>query len=402
MKSKSTLIIASVLLVLVMLMGIVGCSTKAPASAPAEKPPTSTASPDKNKVYKLTFSSFNSAEDNKSKVISKWWFKWLNEESGGRIEVTSYFDAQAAAPQDQITAAKNHIVDIAEPASHGSPGSFPLNDLIALPFVFDWPSSRAFSLTQLALLEKYPQLRAEIEDQGVKLLGSVQCASPSELWAADKPIKVPNDIKGMVLHCWGQMEADALKLCGAAPETFAPGEVYDALSKGVIDGTMDSYVAASLVFGHIDKVNYGIEINLSNVYWMHVMNLDTWNSLPSDLQELFIGENARRITELWGYQFEQDDSFAKDVANKQLSERGKSEVYVPTAAEMKLWRDAVVQVKDAWVKRANELGAPGEDMWNDLLKFAEQYSYKNYPTQDWYLPTLQKYQNEVPLPDHWK
>ena len=101
---------------------------------------------------------------------------------------------------------------------------------------------------------------------------------------------------------------------GATPE-FVGMEAPDAIAKGVLDGTLTNW-PAMVVFGFADVCNYSTDCALAGpIQFAHVMNLDTWDSLPPDLQELFVGENAWRLSELYGYQFDQDTMMFRAMLN---------------------------------------------------------------------------------------
>jgi TRAP-type C4-dicarboxylate transport system substrate-binding protein len=83
-------------------------------------------------------------------------------------------------------------------------------------------------------------------------------------------------------------------------------DVFDNTSKGVLDGFNMCYTGA-YVTGAIDAAKYITTINSSHQGWLLVMNNDTFNSLPPELQKLFEFDSIKEFIYLYGYQFAQDE-----------------------------------------------------------------------------------------------
>ena len=383
MKGKSALVVVIVAVVLALSLGGFGCKAPTPTPTPAPTPaptPTPTPTPTPEKVFNLSLSDIHPAEDPMNSVIAASWFKWLERESKGRIKMTLLHSAQAAPQEGQYDAARTGIVNIAVQVLPALPGRFPISEVVDLPFMFDYPSSRAQSLTLMALYEKYPELQAEFPD--VKVL-FFHASAGSELSTVKKQVRTMQDLKGMVLLSVGTYNNLALAALGATPELINPFESYDALVKGVLDGSTVNWMAQQ-VFGQVEAIKYSTETCMCVDPFIEVMNLDTWNSLPADLQALFVGENAWRISELYGYRFDVDNGAARDAISEKYKTAGLPEVYTLPAAEKAKWLEKVQPVWEEWVKTAAaKVGeAKARAILEDAQKFAKQYSDENFSAQE--------------------
>ena len=72
---------------------------------------------------------------------------------------------------------------------------------------------------------------------------------------------------------------------GGVPVTTSPGEVYTALERGVVDGYGWPSIKIS-DFGWHEVTKYVIDPGFYQVDVCILINLDTWNRLPKDLQQV--------------------------------------------------------------------------------------------------------------------
>ena len=109
-----------------------------------------------------------------------------------------------------------------------------------------------------------------------------------------KPVNTLDDLKGMKIRCTG-MAAKIVTALGGVPVAMPMGETYDALSRGVVDGSMAPQESLQgWKWGEV--VKYTIE-NFGSSYstgFFVVMNKEKWNSLPPDVQKII-----EKVNEEW-------------------------------------------------------------------------------------------------------
>jgi TRAP-type C4-dicarboxylate transport system substrate-binding protein len=159
-----------------------------------------------------------------------------------------------------------------------------------------------------------------------------------------------------------------------------PTERYDAMSKGVFNAAIAEW-EGEFAWNLNELTHYSTECGLYVMAFAHIMNLDTWNSLPPDLQELFVGENAETLFTLLGYNFDKDDLAFREQLDAQYKADGYEGVYVLPDAERAKWVDAIMPVREQWVQEASAVvgEAKARAILADALAFAKQYG--GYPDE---------------------
>lgn len=192
------------------------------------------------------------------------------------------------------------------------------------------------------------QLGAEKEHAGTHLLGLFM-HGPGMLHNNQRPIEKVEDLQGLKIRVPGGYVADLLKGFGVEPIFMPSGEVYEKLSRGVVDGVAFPYDAiASFKLAAYLKNTTKLPGGVYNTTWFLVMNQGKWDAISA--------EDQAKITELSGM------AFAKRVGE---AWRGADELGAKAATEGNLQvEDATPAVVDAIRTRAQEL----ENAWADSLE----------------------------------
>lgn len=99
-----------------------------------------------------------------------------------------------------------------------------------------------------------------------------------------KPIEKLADLEGLKIRTYDKNGAEFLQRAGASPQSLPWGEVYTALSTGLIEAVLTSATSGKdgkfwEVLNHFTKINYSYPLNMMTI------NLDYWNSLTPEQQE---------------------------------------------------------------------------------------------------------------------
>ena len=78
---------------------------------------------------------------------------------------------------------------------------------------------------------------------------------------------------------------------GGEPITMPGGDVYLALERGVVDGFIWPFYTGFTEMGWHEVIDYVIDIPIYRDGYIAVMNLDSWNQLPNDVQDLLLEVN---------------------------------------------------------------------------------------------------------------
>ena len=146
-------------------------------------------------------------------------------------------------------------------------------------------------------------LDAQAEHEGTKLLG-LFVHGPGVLHNNVRKIESKADIEGLKIRTPGGYIADLMADLGATTLFMSSTEVYEKLSRGVIDGVTFTYEALT-AFNLIDYVKYTMHApgGIYNTTWFLVMNEAKWEEIsPEDRAaiEAISGEAfARLVGEAW-------------------------------------------------------------------------------------------------------
>jgi TRAP-type transport system periplasmic protein len=374
MKSKKLSVILGSVIAIVVIITLVlanGCST-ATSSKPATSTQTTTAAA---KVVTLNFCVQHPAQDPMVGVINEAEKRHLWDASGQTLKLNIIPSAGAVSAASELyDAARTGIVDMACHSAERTAGRFTLSDVVMLPGMTTWPSSMQVGMTLRALYNKYPAIQAEYKDVHVLTFHS---SSVGVINSFKKPILTLADWQGQVVKTGGEYRIKSAEALGAQVVNLDPGEWYDSASKGVYSIFVDNYVA-SYIFGVADLINYSTNWGLGSDYFIHVMNLDTWNKLTPDQQKLLTFAAEEEDTQMFGYRFNSDEVASKAKLEAKMKAAGNPGIVDLSADEAAKWQAKVQPIWDLWVKDANAKGAPGQQILDDCIALCKQYSYQNY------------------------
>ena len=101
-----------------------------------------------------------------------------------------------------------------------------------------------------------------------------------------KFLKTPADWKGQKMRASGRFSSIMTQMWGASPVFMPPGDLYLSLQRGVIDGFLLIYdIAYGLKLYEVAP--YITDTALSNTLELVTMNLEKWNALSKEDQEIF-------------------------------------------------------------------------------------------------------------------
>lgn len=385
MKSKKLFTLASgcfLALILAAIPFMSACAEKAPVTAPATTPaqtqapaPTTTPTqaptqaPVPEKVWKLRFSSEDPI------TLNIWaeglipWSKAVEEATKGRVKITIFPDAVINKPADSWSAVTTGLADLTRTITGYYAGQFPLTEVITLPLVSS-DKSEITSQMVWQLYEEFPAIQAEYKE--VKLL-TLFTTEPYCLLSRDKPVHTVDDIKGMKLRATAGTQTDLSKALGASPLVLPFADIYLAMQKGTIDGVWTTSTGLS-TFKQFEVAKYYIDISPgSGVYW-HIMNLNTWNSFPPDIQQAIMNLSGKNAVGNFGAVYDRIKVSVFDVVKQKYGFEYKPEQIIKFSPEEMAKFTAVGQpLWDKWVEQWKGRG-PTQEILNRALALKGQLS----------------------------
>jgi len=274
------------------------------------------------------------------------WCKEIEKRTNGKVKITYYPGGTLLSADKIFTGVVDGIADIGNSVLGYSRGMFPSMEAIDLPN--GYPNG---VVATRVINDFYHQFKPK-PFKRVKVL-YFHAHGPGILHTK-KPVRTLDEIKGMKIRSYG-FNAKMTAALGAVPVSLPQSGVYEALQKGVADGTFGpSEVLKGWKQAEVVKATtLCYSVGYTAGFYV-VMNLDKWNSLPKDVQKVIDEVNAEWVTK-YGPAWDKSDAegleFAKSLGN---------DIIPLSAEESAKWAAAVTPVLDDYAKEADKKGLPGK------------------------------------------
>lgn len=285
----------------------------------------------------------------------------VEEKMGERVVIERYTGGTLANVPEHLGLVSSGAVDLITLHVDQYPQDLPLHRILNS----DQLCSREQSVANLiAITQEIPEtkaiLDAEQERNNIKILSWVSMGTTA--LTTREPATSISDMVGKKVNVITAYQRDVFEELGWIPVNVQIPELYEALSRGVIDAIfMATGANVPLKWYEISKSHLilGDVVVCSQPI---AFNLDTWNSLPDDVQQAFL--DASLETAMWS--IEHDKEIA-EMTYEVFGEAGVDVVSLPQE-EVDTWFAAVEKHAIA-VCLENCRAAGVEDEVNVLLPY---------------------------------
>ncbi|MCC8078617.1 MAG: TRAP transporter substrate-binding protein [Oscillospiraceae bacterium] len=254
-------------------------SSSGDSAASSSSDASASTSSDDGTVYELSFSTHDPATSAKT-IYFQEWADAINEASGGRINITVYSGGSLAASTAALDALRTGVCDIAWIYTSYFSGQFPLSEVICNPIgVTSVPQAVD---VMYDLYDEYPELQDELSEFELLMIHS---NPTNKISTVNKPVTSVSDLSGMTFRASAGTASDLLIAWGATPIQMAVGDIYSAVQKATIDGYIFDWTGIQS-FGLQEVTNYYTTMPVYLGPYFVMMNKDSFNELPEDLQQL--------------------------------------------------------------------------------------------------------------------
>ncbi|WP_274425009.1 TRAP transporter substrate-binding protein [Chelativorans sp. YIM 93263] len=258
-----------------------------------------------------------------------------------------------ARQQEQVMSG---VVDIAH-GLHGIPrGRFPRTSLIDMPFL----TADAGAATH-ALWELYPAYLAE-EYEGLNVLG-LHAHNGGLIHTAEEKVETMEDLEGLRIRTPSPAVSEMLTFLGATPQGLPPGEVYESLQRGVIDGTVFPWDPVSS-FRLNEVLNYHLDAGAYTVSFFFVMNEDSYNQLSEEAQacvDQYSGDALVSKFDDWWDKWDEPGREGAIEAGHEISELSDE--------ERERWREALQPMIASYIE---EIEAQGVENAQEIYRLMQE------------------------------
>lgn len=295
-------------------------------------------------------------------VILDQWVKDVEQATKGRVKITIYPGGALSTAVQLYDTVKTGVVDICWFLQGYTPGKFPLTSVIELPFMAT--SAKQGSQALWELYETYPEMQAEYA--GVKVL-TIWTVDTGQLMTTRKVVRNVNDIKGLKLRIGSDTLKPTAEALGAVPILMAINELYDALQKGVVDGTLLGTSAIRTFKLHAVLNGLTIGHFFVNAQALGINN-KSWEKIPAEDQKIIMDLAGLRLAKIIGVKFDSEGQ----VGYNDAKSAGVEIVEMPPS-EMAKWKEAVGGIHQKWIADMNAKGLPGQKVYNRTKELLKKY-----------------------------
>ncbi len=342
------------LIPLALLLAMSLVATACPAPEEEEVPPVPG-------VIELKVANYFPAPARQSTLLEEFGLE-LEERTGGRVQVDYFAGRTLLGPEAMFQGVIDGIADIGYSHVYYTSGRMPVTEAAGLPLAYAsaWVASHALN-------DFYEEFKpAEWDDVVVLWLNA---STPSAIATADTPVRTLEDLEGLTIRAPG-LAGEVIAALGATPVPTPMPEVYDAISKGEIDGESSNFETL-FAFKFAEVCNYTTSIwQIAFPYPFYlVMNKDSYNKMPPDIKVIFdtlVGEYKEQSILMWN---------SVDFLGKAAGEAEGVEFIDLSDAEVAKFQAAVAPVIDDYVAKMVDKGYSETEVrgWIDFLRERSEY-----------------------------
>jgi TRAP-type C4-dicarboxylate transport system substrate-binding protein len=287
------------------------------------------------------------------------WKKEVEKRTNGKVAINTFPGGTLLGAKNMMDGVIAGTADIGMVVTAYQPGRFMVTNATSLPL--DFPNAVVASLTLWDFYKKYQPA----EFSKVKVL-TLFANAPAQIYAK-VPVRNLNDLKGLQLRASGGV-SQVLKALGAAPVGMPQSETPEALQKGVVKGAVSSLETLK-DFKYAEICKYVTILNGPIYPFAVVMNMNSWNKLPKDVQAVFdeLGPQQSVWTGTYMDKHVVDSvAWSKKTHNIEIIELSKEEKHK--------WDKLLEPITGKWIENANAKGLPAEQILNDIKAIRDMYA----------------------------
>jgi len=315
------------------------------------------------KTIKLKFANYFPTTSPYSKICETF-IDDLEKRSDGRIKVQYFPGGSLAKAPVMYKSIKLGVADIGLSHVEYTPGRFPATEACGLPLSYPsgWVSTKVIN-------DFYHEFKPK-EWNDVKVMW-LHASTPSVI-ISKKQIQSLDDLKGLIIRAPGRV-GDVIKALGGTAAPTPIVETYDAISKGVIDGTNTSFeLIKSFRFAEVAK--YAIlswQVGTAYPFYV-IMNKKSYEKLPPDVKAIFdtlCGEYSQKFALMWN---------RNELAALKFGIEKKMKIHELSPDQVKKWKAAAAPVVDDYVKDMVDKGFTEAEVhsWISFIKKRIDYYSK--------------------------
>ncbi|MGE0808328.1 MAG: TRAP transporter substrate-binding protein [Burkholderiaceae bacterium] len=207
------------------------------------------------------------------------WAREVERLSGGAVAIQiSPGTSALGQAQNQLDQCRNGIVDIAFGLCGLPRGRMTRSTIVEMPMLV-----RTAEAGSRALWNLYPKMLGR-DYQGIKPL-VLMTHNGGLLHTRDKRVESPDDLRGLRIRTPSPTVSLMLEFLGASPVGMPPGQVYEAMQKGTLDGAAFPWdPVRAFKLGEVARFHSDLHLYTA-AFWFG-MNQRKFDGLPAEVRQI--------------------------------------------------------------------------------------------------------------------
>lgn len=296
--------------------------------------------------------------------FSQAMFDEVESRTDGQVIIEAHYGGELAADfNEAYQAVLEGTVDIAFTSPAEIAGAFPLNNLIQFS---NWHVRSQRSQVWTDLYQEFSEIRDEWSQVKVLCLAAFY-EGPM---ASSVPYRTLEDLEGRQYTGAGEINSEKVKALGLTPVTVSPPDMFMSIQTGLVDGvTIGWYYYRD--FGLYNVMPYVTRVPISQFPFAWVMNLDKWNELPSDVQEVFEDMfESGYLARLYDDMLWEEETNIRDEAPTAYG----STIIELTPDELARWAELDGEVAERYAMDLEDEGLPAMEILEEIFSLEEKYA----------------------------
>lgn len=286
----------------------------------------------------------------------------VNAATNGQVEFELYPANQLG--KDQLATLGSGLAEFAlvTPAITG--GKLPLTAVTELPGLATSSCEASHKYWELAR-EGGILNEAEYKPQGMHVL-YVSTMPPYSMVTSTRPTPTLDAVTGLKIRVAGGAMNKTVTALGGAPVQIPGPEMYDALTRGTVDGSLYARMALAALKLE-DVMKYSVDgVKLGGGSVVMVVSDRVWQGLPDNVKTAISEAGLSTLDAQCSWQDEQEAA-----ATKRLVEEKGWEIAALSPEQVTLWQERIATVNEDWAKELDGAGRPGTEVLNAFRAAAQ-------------------------------
>lgn len=312
------------------------------------------------KTVELKVASYG-APSAPDKVIMNEVLQDIERMTEGRVKGKQFIDS-LLGPLDMLNGCQRGLADIVT-VNHGyfSFKNLPFMTIGVQPYIYEGKVGAIRAWTRENTLDNIctEYLKAHKYDNVIQL-SNYYIGMHSWCFAKGQP-RTPQDFKSLKVRTAGHLSDVLRNYFGINVVSMAPTEIYEALQRGIVDGTMAS-LGNWVEWGWMNVAKWCLDVQWHPIFMSIIMNKNTFDKLSKIDQEIVKSSMIR-----FGRSVSLED-MQKDTEYYEIMKKNGVTIYTPTDEEMAQWNAPAKKYLQDWKQ------VVGGDWVDRALEVIEKYN----------------------------